>query len=250
VDKVTAIIAEDEPALRRELRDALTAVWPELEILAEVDNGAQAIDALKRHRCDVVFLDIQMPGTSGLDVARVASGLCHVVFVTAYDQYAIAAFDHGAIDYVLKPFSTARLARAVSRVRERMSSAPADLKTLLRTLSEHGRSAHQYLRWITLTQGRTVRLITVNDVCYFKADNKYTEVVTATTRSLINKTVRELLDDLDPDAFVQIHRATVVNIDAIEAVHRDLRGRLSVELKRRPETLQVSASFAHVFKRM
>jgi len=246
----TAVIAEDEPPLRRELRDTLTSLWPDVEIVAEAENGVQAISAIEKHAPDVIFVDIQMPGMTGLDVARVASGRCHVVFVTAYDQYAVAAFDQGAVDYVLKPFDSARLAIAIGRVRERMKSAPADLEGLLRTLADQRQSARQHLRWITLPQGRTVRLITVDDVCYFQADNKYTIVVTKSAQSLINKTIRELLDELDPAVFMQIHRGTIVNLNAVAAVHRDLRGRLTVELKDRKDRLQVSASFAHVFKRM
>jgi DNA-binding LytR/AlgR family response regulator len=246
----TAVIAEDEPPLRRELKDALTSLWPDLEIIAEAADGLQAIQALETHRPDVVFLDIQMPGVTGLDVARVASRRCHVVFVTAYDQYAVAAFEQGAVDYVLKPFVTARLAVAITRVRDRMSSAPADLEGLLRTLAGRAEPAKRYLRWITLAQGRTVQLITIDDISYFQADNKYTVAVTASAQSLINKTIRELLDELDPDVFRQIHRGIVVNINAIAAVHRDLRGRFEVQLKQRKERLPVSASFAHVFKRM
>jgi DNA-binding LytR/AlgR family response regulator len=250
MNRPTALIAEDEPPLRRELRDALAALWPELEIIGEAEDGIQAIGALEKHAPDVIFLDIQMPGMTGVDVARVASGRCHVVFVTAYDQYAVSAFDQGAVDYVLKPFDPARLAVAIGRVRDRMKSAPADLDGLLRAFAEQRHSSRQYLRWITLTHGRTVRLITVDDVCYFQADNKYTVVVTKSAQSLINKTIRDLIDDLDPAVFTQIHRGTIVHLNAIAAVHRDLRGRLTVELKDRRERLQVSASFAHVFKRM
>ncbi|HEY3177596.1 MAG TPA: LytTR family DNA-binding domain-containing protein [Casimicrobiaceae bacterium] len=246
----TAVIAEDEPLLRRELKDALAALWPELEILTEAEDGIQAIRALETRKPDVIFVDIQMPGMTGVDVARVASGRCHVVFVTAYDEYAVEAFEQGAVDYVMKPFIPARLAIAVARVRERMNSAPADLEGLLKVLAERARPARQFLRWISVAQGRTVRLITIDDICYFQADNKYTLVVTATTQSLINKTIKELLDELDPDVFLQIHRGTVVNINAIAAVHRDLRGRVEVQLKERNETLQVSASFAHLFKQM
>jgi DNA-binding LytR/AlgR family response regulator len=162
----------------------------------------------------------------------------------------VAAFEQGAVDYVLKPFVTARLAVAITRVRDRMSSAPADLEGLLRTLAGRAEPAKRYLRWITLAQGRTVQLITIDDISYFQADNKYTVAVTASAQSLINKTIRELLDELDPDVFRQIHRGIVVNINAIAAVHRDLRGRFEVQLKQRKERLPVSASFAHVFKRM
>lgn len=250
MNRPTAVIAEDEPALRRELADALAQLWPELDVVAQAEDGLQAVSALEAHRPDVVFLDVQMPGMSGLDVARVASGRCHVAFVTAYDQYAVAAFEQGAIDYVLKPFVPSRLALTVARVRERIHSAPANLDGLLKIVAERSQATRTHLRWITVAQGRAVRLITVDDICYFQADNKYTTVVTASSQSLINKTIRELLAELDPALFVQIHRGTIVNINRIAAIHRDLRGRLTVELKDRREMLQVSASFAHVFKRM
>src|SRR5204862_7062165 len=138
----------------------------------------------------------------------------------------------------------------VARVRERMSSAPANLEELLKPLAERGRPARQFLRWISVAQGRTVRLITIDEICYFQAENKYTMVVTASTQSLINKTIKELVDELDPEVFLQVHRGTVVNVNAIAAVHRDLRGSLEIRLKQRKETLPVSASFAHLFKQM
>jgi DNA-binding LytR/AlgR family response regulator len=150
----------------------------------------------------------------------------------------------------MKPFEPARLALAVARLRERMASTPADLDGLLAALAERDQSRRRQLRWITVAQGRSVRLIPVNDICYFQADNKYTYVVTAAAQSLINKTIKELLDELDPEVFLQIHRGTIVNINAIAAVHRDLRGRLEVELKQRREALQVSASYAHLFRQM
>ena len=250
MNRPTAIIAEDEPLLRGEIRDALAALWPELEIRAEAANGVEAIRALGAVDPDILFLDIQMPGATGLEVARVASGKCHVVFVTAYDSYAVAAFEHGAVDYVMKPFSTARLATAISRVQERMKGAPANLELLLRTLAEQNRPARQFLRWISVTQGRTVRLITTDEICYFQADNKYTAVVTPTGQSLISKTIKELTDELDPEVFLQVHRGTIVNINAIAAVHRDLHGRFQIRLKERSEALQVSASFAHLFRHM
>jgi DNA-binding LytR/AlgR family response regulator len=246
----TAILAEDEPLLLRELKDALASAWPELEILAEAQDGAQAIHALEARAPDVIFLDIQMPGMTGLDVARVASGRCHVVFVTAYDQYAVAAFERGAVDYVMKPFEPARLALAVMRVRERLASAPASIDGVLATLAEHDAGRRRLLRWITVAHGRSVRLIPVDDICYFQADNKYTLVVTPTAQALINKPIKELIDELDPETFLQIHRGTVVNVNAVAAVHRDRHGRMSIQLKQRPESLQVSASFAHLFRQM
>lgn len=245
----TAVVAEDEPALRRELKDALASLWPSLRVVAEAEDGVQAIRALETHRPNVIFLDIEMPGMSGLDVARVASNQCHVVFVTAYDQYAVAAFEQGAVDYVLKPFVAARLATAIARVKKQLDNAPANLDRLLSALAERT-AQRRFLRWITVAHGRSVRLITVDDVCYFEADQKYTRVVTASAQSLINKSIKELLEELDPEVFLQIHRGTIVNINAIAGVHRDLRGRLTVQLKLRQEILAVSASFAHLFKRM
>jgi DNA-binding LytR/AlgR family response regulator len=172
------------------------------------------------------------------------------VFVTAYDDYAVAAFERGAVDYVMKPFASERLAIAVARVRERMTSVPANLDGLLKALTERTSSERRFLRWITVAHGRSVRLIPVDDVCYFQADNKYTLVVTASSQSLINKPIKDLIDELDPETFFQIHRGTLVNVNAIAAVHRDLRGRLDVELKQRNEKLAVSTSFAHLFRQM
>ena len=246
----TAIIAEDEPLLRAELKDSLAALWPELAIGAEAANGVEAIRALATVEPDVLFLEIQMPGATGLEVARVASGKCHIVFVTAYDTYAVSAFEQGAVDYVMKPFTPARMATAIARVRDRLKSAPANLDALVATLAENARPARQYLRWISVAQGRTVRLITTDEICYFQADNKYTQVVTATGQSLISKTIRELADELDPEVFLQVHRGTIVSINAIAAVHRDLHGRYQIRLKHRTELLQVSASFAHLFRHM
>lgn len=250
MSRPTAVIAEDEPLLLGELKDALASLWPELVIEAVAQDGIEAIRALERYAPDILFLDIQMPGMTGLEVARVASRRCHVVFVTAYDQYAVAAFEQGAVDYVMKPFSRARMATSIARVRERMKDAPANLETLLSALAEQTRHNDQFLRWISVGEGRTVRLITIDEICYLQADNKYTMVVTADSQSLINKTVKELVNELDPEVFFQIHRGTIVNINAIAAVHRDMRGRAKILLKERKETLPVSASFAHLFRQM
>ncbi|HTS22814.1 MAG TPA: LytTR family DNA-binding domain-containing protein [Casimicrobiaceae bacterium] len=250
MSRPTAVIAEDEPLLLDELRESLAELWPEVEIKAEARNGVEAIRALEAYEPDVLFLDIQMPGMSGVEVARIASRRCHVVFVTAFDQYAVAAFEHGALDYVMKPLSRARLATAVDRVRERLRSAPASLEPLLQALAEQPHPRKKFLRWISVAHGKAVRLITTDEICYFRADNKYTTVVTASTESLINKSIKELLDELDPDAFYQIHRGTIVNINAIASVHRDLHGRLEMRLKQRKEALSVSASFASRFKKM
>ena len=244
-----AIIAEDEPLLREGLRDALAALWPGLEICALVEDGIQALQALEAHRPDILFLDIQMPGLSGLEVAQQVNGRCHVVFVTAFDDFAVKAFEQGAVDYVLKPLSVPRLASAVARLKERLNSMPAQLDGLLRTLAE-GAPKRSYLRWINAAQGRDVRLVTTEEICYFRSCSKYTELVTAEGATLIRKTIRELLDELDPDVFWPIHRGVVVNANAIAAVHRKLNGQLEVRLKARPETLPVSEACAWRFRQM
>ena len=245
-----AVIAEDEPVLRAELRDTLLRLWPELVISAEAEDGIQALHALTLHAPDILFLDIQMPGLSGLDVARQASGTCHVAFVTAYDKYAVAAFEQGAVDYVMKPFSAARLATTIARLKETVTSAPANLEALLRSLTETAGLRKEYLRWVTASQGSDLRLITVEEVIYFRADNKYTTVVTATQESLIRRPIRQLLDELDPQMFWQIHCGTLVNVNAIAGVVREGGERLRVKLKRRAETLVVSEPYYHLFRQM
>ncbi len=246
----TGIIAEDEPVLREQMRDLLGAVWPELKVVAVAADGAQAIDALRTHAPDVLFLDIQMPGMTGLDVAREASGRQHVVFVTAYHQYAVAAFEEGAVDYVMKPVSAERLASACARVKARLASAPADLEGLLRTLTRLAGAPSSYLRWINASMGGDVKVITVDEVRYFQSDTKYTRVVTAESESLIRKTLKELAGELDPAQFWQIHRSTIVNVGAIAGVSRNFAGNLVVKLKDRRETLTVSQPFAHLFRQM
>jgi len=245
-----AVIAEDEPVLRGELRDTLAKIWPELVVCAEAQDGFEALQALAAHAPDILFLDIEMPGLSGLEVAKQASGKCHVAFVTAYDKYAVAAFEQGAVDYVMKPFSPARLATAVTRLKAKASSAPSDLDGLLTALTKARREAKDYLRWITASQGSELRLITVEEICYFEADNKYTLVVTAQQESLIRRPIKELIDELDPQVFWQIHRGTVVNVNAVAGVTRDMGGHLRVKLKERKETLAVSEPYRHLFRQM
>ena len=246
----TAVIAEDEPVLRAELKETLSALWPELVITAEIGDGIEALRALERDTPDIVFLDIQMPGLNGLEVAQQASGRCHVVFVTAYDKHAVAAFEQGAVDYVMKPFSPARLATTVARLKEKLGSAPANLGGLLKALAAKQENGNAYLRWITASQGNDLRLITVEEICYFQADNKYTLVVTTDKESLIRRPIRELIEELDPNTFWQIHRSTLVNVNAIAGVNRDFKGHLRVRLKEREETLAVSESYAHLFRQM
>ena len=245
-----AVIAEDEAVLRGELREALARLWPELVICAEAEDGFAAMQALTECKPDILFLDIEMPGMSGLEVAKLASGKCHVAFVTAYDKYAVAAFEQGAVDYVMKPFSAARLAATVARLKDKAASAPASLDGLLCALADGGRQAKEHLRWITASQGSELRLITVEEICYFEADHKYTLVVTAQQQSLIRRPIKELIDELDPRVFWQIHRGTVVNVNAIAGVTRDIGGHLLVKLKGRKETLSVSDPYRHLFKQM
>ena len=244
-----AVIAEDEPLLRSELRATLSALWPDLEIVAEAPDGIAAHRALEELAPDVMFLDVEMPGMSGLEVARRASRKCHVVFVTAYDKYAVSAFEQGAIDYVLKPFTPARIAESVSRLRERLSQAPADLDGLVERLLAR-RKTEEHLRWVTASHGNDVCIITIDEVLYFKAENKYTIVITAEGESLMRMPIKELAEQIDPRMFWQIHRATLVNVNAIAGVSRDFRGRMAVRLRDRKETLPVSEPYMHRFRQM
>lgn len=244
----SALIAEDEPLLGAGLRDALAALWPRLRICAVVEDGIQTLRALEEHEPDVLFLDIQMPGLSGIEVAQQVNGRCHVVFVTAFDEHAVQAFEQGAVDYLLKPLTTSRLATAVMRLKQRIGSTPARLDGLIERLAEPREG--DYLRWITASHGREVRLITIADVCYFRSDSKYTAVVTPDGEALIRMTLRELLDQLDPAMFWQVHRSTVVNANAIAGLVRDGQGRLNVKLKQRSETLIVSDTHVSRFRVM
>ncbi len=246
----TAVIAEDEPVLRAELRETLAALWPELVIVAEAEDGLQAMAALQAHEPQLLFLDIEMPGLTGLQVAAHASRRCHVVFVTAYDKYALEAFERGAADYVLKPFAAARLATTVMRLKERMGSQPAELHSLLASLAQRDAVARNHLRWVRASQGQTVKLITVEEVIFFQADSKYTLVVTADGEALIRKTIGELAAELDPEVFWQVHRGTIVNVNEIAAVHRKANGALELRLKRHKQVLPVSSAHAHLFRQM
>jgi DNA-binding LytR/AlgR family response regulator len=245
----TAILVEDEGVLRGELRAQLRRLWPELDVVGEAANGVEALELLDRLSPDVMFLDIEMPVLSGLDVARQAQGRCHIAFVTAYDAYAVAAFDAGAVDYVLKPIESARLQLAIERLKKQLGNTPPNLELVLRELA--GASApRNYLRWITASVGESLRVITVDDVIYFQSDAKYTRVVTHDGEAFIRKPLQELLSELDPATFWPIHRSTVVNAHAIAGASRDLRGRLLLALKRRDERLPVSESHQHRFRQM
>lgn len=246
----TAILAEDEVPLRAELREMLAEQWPELAIVAEAGDGRTALAALEQHSPQLLFLDIEMPGMTGLEVAQRVNGRCHVVFVTAYDKYAVAAFEQGAVDYVMKPFSEARLAATIARLKQRLAGPPADLDGLLQSLATRLTRRTDYLRWITASQGDALRLITVDEIVYFRADHKYTLVVTADSEALIRRPLKSLAEDVDPDAFWQIHRSALVNVREIAGVTRDFRGHLTVALKHRQETLPVGESYVHLFKQM
>jgi DNA-binding LytR/AlgR family response regulator len=245
-----AVLAEDEPLLLEQLRELLAAAWPELEVVALAQDGAEAIRAMETHRPDILFLDIQMPEASGLEVARRASGLAHVVFVTAYDQYAVAAFEEGAVDYVMKPLSGTRIATAVQRVKQRLQLAPAKMEYLLDRLAKSPARNGTYLRWINASRGEDVQLITIEEVKYFQSDTKYTRVIAARGEGLIHKTIKELVAELDPAFFWQMHRATIVNLNAVESVGRDLNGRVVLRIKDRPELLHVSQPYTHLFRQM
>ena len=245
----TALIAEDEPLLAGELRDELALAWPELEVCAIVHDGRAAVAAMERLRPRIVFLDIQMPGLSGLEVARLCGRTAHVVFVTAFDRYAVQAFEDGAVDYLVKPLQPARLVRSVQRLQERLDAAPPDLQQLLERLRQ-APAPIERMRWITVLSGRDIRLITIEDVLCFEADSKYVAVVTAEGESLISTPLRDLLPQLDPQVFWRIHRSAVVNVKAIESVHRLANGKLEVRLKGVPRRLAVSDRYAHLFRQM
>ena len=251
----TAIIADDERLMREQLRTRLAEVWPDLQILAEAKNGEEAVAAVYDHRPDLAFLDIRMPGMTGIEAARHIADACHVVFITAYNEYAVDAFEHGAVDYVLKPAEAERLAITVARLKQRLGSKPSDLTELLAKLSAKlessgGISQRSYLRWIQASVGQQLRLIPTAEILFFTSDEKYTRVQTESFEALIRKPIKELIDELDPEQFWQIHRGTIVNAKAIAGVTRDFRGRQLVLIKGHNEKLEVSRNYTHLFKQM
>ena len=245
----TALIAEDEPMLRAQLRARLGDAWPELTIVAEAENGEQALALFDERKPDIAFLDIRMPLVSGLEVARTLSGRCHIVFVTAYDEYAVAAFDEGAVDYVLKPVAPERIAKVAMRLKQRVSTPPLDLAALIAKLAAREEGGGP-LKWIRASLGSVMQVIAVTDVVYFQAEDKYTKVVTRESEALIKKPIKDLFDELDQEVFWQIHRGTIVNLNAIARIERDWRDQPVITLKSRPEKLTVSRTFAHRFKTM
>jgi len=251
-----AVIADDERLMREQLRSRLQELWPELEIVGEAKNGAEAVEMVSTQRPQVVFLDIRMPAKTGIEAAREIAALPgrvpEIVFVTAYDEYAIDAFKQGVIDYVLKPAERERLAVTVERLKQRLA-APSDsadaLQQALARLAEK-LEPQARLRWIQASIGAEIRMIPVDEVLFFVSDEKYTRVQTAQQEALIRKPIKELLAELDPQQFWQIHRSTLINARAIAGIVRDERGRQLVAIKGRPEKLEVSRSYAHLFKGM
>jgi DNA-binding LytR/AlgR family response regulator len=246
----TAIIAEDEAILRTQLATKLAKLWPELEIVAQVEDGAAALEALEERAPDFMFLDIRMPEMTGVEVARLVGTRSHVVFVTAYDEYAIQAFEAGAVDYVLKPATDDRLGLTIERLKAKLATQPPDLTGVLARIAEQIGPKSPRLQWIKATVGPNLRLIPVADVLFFQSDEKYTRVVTSDGEALIKTPIRELMDGLDAEVFWQIHRSTLVNVNAIAAVTRDFRGQAHVKVMGRDDSLVVSRIYSHLFKQM
>jgi DNA-binding LytR/AlgR family response regulator len=246
---IKVLVAEDEPLMRERLLGMLPVAWPGAEVVAVAENGNDAWDAFLEHEPQVVFLDIRMPGMSGLEVAGRIGKLAHVVFVTAYDQYAVDAFDAGAIDYLLKPVQPGRLDRAVGRLREKLDSRPADLGGVLRQLKAQAPEPKtEKLKWLKASVGKQIRLIDVDEVLFFQADSKYTRVVLAGSEALVRIPLKDLLDGLDSERFWQIHRGTLVNVNAIAAAEKIDAERMQVLLRGSEEKLPVSRTFTHLFR--
>ena len=253
--KPTAVIADDERLMREQIAARLKEAWPELEIVGEAANGREAVALVRAREPDVVFLDIRMPEMDGIEAARALAGQAHVVFVTAYDEYAVTAFEQGAVDYLLKPADPERVATTCQRLRSRIERKPDAMEELLAQLSQRlqgggAPAAREYLRWVQASVGATLRVIPTTDILFFRAEDKYTRVQTETFEALIRKPIKELVDELDPAEFWQIHRAIVIRVDAVEQVGRDFRGHQVVKMKGRDEKLEVSRSFSHLFKQM
>lgn len=261
MNRPRALIADDEAHLAEYLRDRLQELWPELEILTLANNGLDALRMLEDEEPEIAFLDIRMPGLTGIEVAQRARGAARFVFVTAYDQYAIEAFEAEAVDYLLKPVTEARLEQTVARLRRQMTEGAAKsdearavlarLASLLPELSSAASATGGgFLRWVRAAVGNQVRLVPIDEVLYFQASDKYTSVFTAEAELLIRKPLKELLEELNPERFWQVHRGTIVNAEQISGTTRDLRGRVVVKLKHRPESLVVSRAYLHLFRQM
>lgn len=258
----TALIADDEPLLREALVRQLTEVWPELEVVAQARNGREAVEQFEALQPDICFLDVHMPGLSGVEAARFIGRRAHLVFVTAYDHYAVQAFAQGALDYLLKPVEQARLAETVSRLRERLQSSRPAINTeqLLQQLSEQlaklqsGGGKSEALRWIRAQAGNTVRLIAIDDVDYLRSDAKYTIVAWRDggkpAEAVVRTPLKELLEQLDAEQFAQVHRSVVVNLRAISHVKRHDNETAEIHVRGRDDVLPVSRNYLHLFRQM
>lgn len=244
-----AIIADDEHHLAEDLRRRLTLLWPELKIIAVVHDGIAAERALTELKPDIAFLDIRMPGQSGLDAARVASMLTRLVFVTAFDDHAVQAFEQAAVDYLLKPVSDERLECCVERLQQGGMFAPDAMMSRLQKLLATP-AKPEPLRWLRIQVGQAVRMVAVEEVCYFQSADKYTTVLTREAELLLRTPLKELVEQLDPDLFWQVHRGTLVNVRQIVSAHHDLLGKVSLTLRDRPEKVAVSRSYAQLFRQM
>jgi DNA-binding LytR/AlgR family response regulator len=247
--RVAAVIADDEPRLAQYLRERLAVLWPELVIAGVAHNGPEAQALIAREAPDIAFLDIRMPGLSGLDVARASGRDMHIVFVTAFDEYAVEAFRHAAVDYLLKPVEDERLAETIARLKAGVP-ASANVADVLAAIAGLRQDLPERLAWIRASRGSQVVLIDVDDVSYFQANDKYTSVFTVEGESLIRTPLRELAAQLDARHFWQVHRGTNVNVRHVAATVRDLAGRITLTMKSRPETVAVSRAYAHLFKQM
>jgi DNA-binding LytR/AlgR family response regulator len=251
----TALIADDEPLLREHLATHLAQAWPQLQVVAQARNGREALALFDELQPRIVFLDLHMPGMNGIDAARGIARRAEVVFVTAYEQYAVQAFEQGAVDYLIKPFDAGRLADTVRRLQARVAGqgpSPALEPVLAQLAQALGQRAEPaaYLQWIKASMGQSVRMIPVDEVVYLRSDEKYTLVVWPGGEALIRKTIRELADELDPGRFVQVHRSCIVNLHHVAQVVRGTNETADVQLRGRPEVLPVSRSYLHLFRQM
>jgi len=245
----TAIIAEDEKLMRERLRAALARVWPELIIVGVAENGVQAASLIAKHKPQIAFLDIRLPGKTGLEVAAELDDSTHIVFVTAYDEFAVNAFENGAADYLLKPVEDERLIATVVRLKKRLNSVTGDLTGLLETLlNRDAKSTTPKLKWIRASLGNQTRLINVDDILFFQSDTKYTRIVTRDAEALVRIPLRELIEGLDEELFWQVHRGTIVNASAVDRAVREGPEKLTLHLKDRNEKLAVSRQFFQLFK--
>lgn len=248
----TALIAEDEPLMRERLLAALKELWPELEVTCVAKNGIEALKLWNLHRPDIAFLDIRMPGKTGLEVAAEIGDAAHIVFITAYDEYAVQAFQNGAVDYLLKPVELDRLGAAVTRLKKRLEAKPADLTGLLAQLLNQGSKPVENkpvkLKWIRASLGNQTRLIDVSTVLFFQSDTKYTRIVMKENEALMRSPLKELVEGLDEEVFWQVHRGVIVNANAIDRAVREAPEKLIIHLKGHKETLPVSRQYYHLFK--